>query len=141
MLKMWLVIDYVINIMFPQSIKPTVYERAVVYGIGSFIQYFDDIVHRTVFQAFCYTRKPALVLIAQVVGVTVTAPAIGKKWTRSTFASDKAVKILYRLTRLSWKVDRPVWSRARRYDWSGKMVLSEERWTASSRSRCLAVML
>ena len=57
------------------------------------------------------------------------------QWARSAFTSDKAVKaftsdkavkVLHRLTHLLWRVGRWVWSRARQYDRSGKMVLNEE---------------
>ena len=75
-------------------------------------------------------------VVAQVVGVTVTAPA-WDQWARSAFVSDEDAKVLHRLTRLSRRVGRRVWSRAWRYDRSGKMVLTEERWMASSWSHCM----
>ena len=66
---------------------------------------------------------------------------MGNHWARSALASDEAAKVLHRLTHLSSRVGRRVWSRARRYDRSGKMVLSEGvGWMASSWSHCLAVM-
>ena len=49
--------------------------RSGIYASGSFVQLFDSIVHSAVLQSLCHTGEPALVVVAQVVGVTVTAPA------------------------------------------------------------------
>ena len=46
-----------------------------VYATGSFIELFDNIVHLAVLQLFCHTGEPALMVVAQVVGVTVTVLA------------------------------------------------------------------
>ena len=46
-----------------------------IYAIGSFIELFDNVIYWAVLQLFCDTGEPALVVVAQVVGVTVTAPA------------------------------------------------------------------
>ena len=49
--------------------------RHGIYAIGSFIELFENIVHWAVLQSFYHTGEPALVVVVQVVGVTVTAPA------------------------------------------------------------------
>ena len=76
---------------------------------------------------------------ASCIGVTVTARA-REQMDRVCVRQRRGCKrffffFLQRLTRLSWRVGRRVWSRAWRYDRSAKMVLSEERCTASSWSR------
>ena len=103
--------------------------RRGIYAIGSFIELFDNIVHWAVLQSFCHTGEPALVVVAQVCRCDMQSlRRLGNQWARSAFVSDEAAKVLQRLTRLSWRVGRRVWSRAWRYDRFGKMVLSEERW-------------
>ena len=46
-----------------------------IYAIGSFTELFDNIVHWAVLQSFCHIAVPVLVVVAQGVGVTVTALA------------------------------------------------------------------